>query len=523
MIVDATRLRDGRLEAKICIIGSGMGGASVAKKLIEAGLDVLFVEAGASTPRSGEPPVQHQIVGRDFGVPTTRALEVGGGTNLWHGICARFDPIDFEARRWIAHSGWPIGARDLEPYYDEALEWLGVGAAPKEGVAPNVTDQDVLVSKAFWTCRRPARMKDAVLRWTRAGQARCVVNAVALRLDTDAAGAVRSLVVGRRDGTIEVRAEVFIIAAGALETPRLLLNSARTAAGPFRASAAHVGRYLMDHPVGYFSQLVFHAPQAAAFGPPVTDLRQLAGFALAPELQRRFGFPNHYVFVRPGVSAAKAPNELLRNLLAVRGIRALSPRRLLPALSSPYVLQRILRERLGLGSTSRYGDIYVMAEQVPNPASRVTLSSTKRDRHGMPIAQVDWRLSATEWSHFGAYFGKVVQGLRADPRVASVRVDPESEWPQVLSSAAHHLGTARMAATPRRGVVDANLRVFGFANLFISDGSVFPTAGGTNPSLTICALALRLGDYLTRIMTAPVRAGTKALREGGRALPARPA
>src|SRR5690606_34111750 len=133
-------------------------------------------------------------------------------------------------------------------------------------------------------------------------------------------------------------------------------------------------------------------------------------------------------------------------LLAVRGIRALSPRLLLPALSSPYVLQRILRERLGLGSTSRYGDIYVMAEQVPNPASRVTLSSTKRDRHGMPIAQVDWRLSATEWSHFGAYFGKVVQGLRADPRVASVRVDPESEWPQVLSSAAHHLGTARMAA-----------------------------------------------------------------------------
>jgi choline dehydrogenase-like flavoprotein len=506
LIIDARHWPGRRLQTRVCIVGSGMGGASAAKKLIEAGVDVLFIEAGGERPNSSDPLIRHQAVGQSFGVPFTRALELGGSTNLWHGICSPFDPIDFETRDWIADSGWPISYRDLAPHYAEALGWLGLAGLPLAAMEAAASAHEILASKAFWSLRTPARMKDMVLDWTQSGRARCLMHAVALQLRADPEGVVRSLLVGCGARTIEVHADAFIIAAGALETPRLLLNSGRGPGQGFGAGAAQTGRYLMDHPVGYFSQVVFHKQQSAPFGPPVTDMRAHFGFALQPELQHRFRLPNHYVFIRPGTGSAKAPNALLRSFLGVRKLTDLSLRQLLPLVTSPYILQRVARERLGIGTATRFGDIYVMAEQAPSPFSRVTLSDRLRDRFGYPIAQVDWRIPQNEWDHFGEYFSLIAKGLGADERIASLRLDGAEEWPQVLSSAAHHLGTARMAATPRRGVVDADLRVFGCSNLFVCDGSVFPTAGGTNPSLTISALALRLGDHLAKRLSTPVMA-----------------
>ena len=505
MLIDARRSSLETIQAGVCIVGTGMGGASVAKKLIEAGLDVLFVEAGGEEPSRGAPPIQHQVLGRSFGLPLTRAMEIGGSTNLWHGICAAFDPIDFSTRSWIANSGWPISHGDLKPYYTEARRWLGVTPTDPEAMEVAADVENVLTAKSFWTCRTPARMKDAVLSWVEARQARCLIHATALEFRADASGTVRSLVVGCGDRTIEVRADVFIAAAGGLETPRLLLNSGRSSAQGFGEGAPLIGRYLMDHPTGYFSQAVFCKAQSSFFGSPtLVGAGGMLGFSVRPDLQRRFGLPNHYVFLRPGASSAKVPNDLLRQFLGVRGVTGLSMRHLRTLLLSPYVRQRILRERFGIHTATRYGDLYVMAEQVPNPDSRVALSDDMRDGFGYPVATVDWRVTPDEWDHFSRYSALVAEGIGLDARVASVRLDQSKDWLQVMSSAAHHMGTARMAATPRRGVVDANLRVFGCSNLFVCDASVFPTASGTNPSLTISALALRLGGHLAQRLAADV-------------------
>ena len=515
MLIDARRLTDDRIKAGICVIGSGMGGTSVTKKLVEAGLDVLLVEAGGDRDsRHGMPPVQHQMVGQDFGLPLTRVLEIGGSTNAWHGICAPLDPIDFAARDWIAESGWPISYNDLEPYYTEARYWLGVDASD-----PGTDDlwsldepearegrQQILTVKRFWTGRTPARMKNVILRWAQEGQVRCLMHAIGLELRVDEYGTVRSLLAGCGDRIIEIEARVFIVAAGALETPRLLLNSGRRSGRGIGAGAALTGRYLMDHPVGYFSQVVFHERQAKPFG-EVALARGgfIIGLGLRAELQRRFQLPNHYVFIRPGTGPAKVPYERLKSFIGVRGARDLSVRQLLSILTSRYILQRIARERFSASVRTRYADIFVMTEQIPNPNSRVDLSDRKYDDFGYPVARVGWNMSSREWDHFGAYFSLVAEGLRKDKRIASLRLDDTEEWPQLLSSAAHHLGTARMAAVPSRGVVDPDLRVFGCENLFVCDGSVFPTSGGTNPSLTICALGLRLGAYLARAF-APLEA-----------------
>jgi len=77
--------------------------------------------------------------------------------------------------------------------------------------------------------------------------------------------------------------------------------------------------------------------------------------------------------------------------------------------------------------------------------------------------------------------------------------DAPAAWRRALEAGKHHMGTTRMHAAPRHGVVDENCRVHGTANLFVTGSSVFPSGGYANPTLTIVALAARLGDHLKRV------------------------
>jgi choline dehydrogenase-like flavoprotein len=130
------------------------------------------------------------------------------------------------------------------------------------------------------------------------------------------------------------------------------------------------------------------------------------------------------------------------------------------------------------------------------------LSPHAKDRHGYPMASVDWQLSAEDISQFHAYARVLfASGLKSDQYRLARSDDPEI-WSRTVASAAHHLGTARMGATPEEGVVDAQLRVFGVPNLYVCDASVFPTAGSVNPSLTITALSLRLAQHLLQTQAA---------------------
>jgi choline dehydrogenase-like flavoprotein len=137
-----------------------------------------------------------------------------------------------------------------------------------------------------------------------------------------------------------------------------------------------------------------------------------------------------------------------------------------------------------------------MAEQAPNPLSRVRLDGRRRDALGVPTAVLDWQLSeldrvslrraqdvvATAFEAAG--LGRITRLLGEEAPAADVR----GQW--------HHMGTTRMAREPRQGVVDPAGRVHGMSNLYVTGSSVFPTSGYANPTLTILALALRLASHL---------------------------
>jgi choline dehydrogenase-like flavoprotein len=176
--------------------------------------------------------------------------------------------------------------------------------------------------------------------------------------------------------------------------------------------------------------------------------------------------------------------------------------------------KQLLAERMGVYlrwlrvNTNRRG-LYVVAraEQAPNPASRVMLSE-ERDAFGLPRIALDWQLLDVDKRSLKVTMEALDRELR---RLSLGRVEPsawldEPETPWVADPLVsnhpvggyHHMGTTRMATSPRRGVVDADCRVHGLGNLYVAGSSVFPTGGWANPTLTILALALRLGDHLGR-------------------------
>ena len=514
MFIDGRGLQPGTtLRADICIVGTGMGALSAARPLVQAGRDVLFIEAGPVTASRRAPAaVPIDNVGRPFGIATSRGLEVGGGTAFWHGVCAPLDEEDFLERPWIAHSGWPIARSELGPWYAQALELLcGRQDAPSE--APGLGNgamggTGVFDAKTYRYRSPPFRGKDVLRGWCAQGSARCVYNATALQL-LHRHGRAHTLVVGSGQQRLRVVANRFVVAAGALETPRLLLNSLHQP-GATQPSSWWLGRNLIDHPAGYLSQVRFRAPFSNPPGSPdkaQARLQAFPGFLLKGEIQRFHRLPNHAVFVRKGFSRHPVPNGAMMSFLGVRGARDLAWSHLAALAAHPYILWRMLHQKLGLGAGSRRGDLFFMTEQLPNPHSRVSLSERRHDAFGLPVARVDWQLGEQDIAMFARYHALLAASLRGHAEVHDFRADPLARWNGSCASAAHHLGTARMGATMQDGVVDRDLKVFGFENVWVSDGSVFPTAGSVNPSLTICALGLRLGAQLGRQGPAPGACG----------------
>ncbi|MES2534944.1 MAG: GMC family oxidoreductase [Pseudomonadota bacterium] len=481
-----------------------MGALSVARVLVQAGTDVLLIEAGPVTAAVRDrPAIEIDEIGRPFRLARSRGLELGGGTAFWHGVCAQLDESDFQQRTWIPHSGWPIGGRDLARHYQIAWNFLCGGdrsGVPRlsEGLAQQPAAADILENKVYQFRTQPFRGKDLLLDWCKQGLVRCVTHATALQL-VEKDGTVRHLIAGSGNRTFTVEADLFIIAAGALETPRLLLNSEARAEFGTGIGNWWTGRNLIDHPAAYLSQVVFREPVATDLFSGFElglEVNALPGFILKPALQRERELPNHTVFIRPGLDGKKVPNRALMSFIGVRGLRDLGSGHLKAMLTDRYIRWRIMHQRLKRKSRTPYGDLFIMTEQLPNPVSRIDLSEHKHDRFGYPVARVNWQLSRNDIDRLGRFVNLLMKSMERHPAVSSLRRDTLADWLGSVSSAAHHLGTARMAASSSTGVVDTDLKVFEVNNLWVCDGSVFPTAGSVNPSLTICALGHRLGYHL---------------------------
>ena len=115
---------DKNIEVTTVIIGSGIAAGTLAQKFYDQKKDFIIIEAGEF--KGDSPSVSYKNIGLDFGVRSTTRIQIGGTSNLWHGVLSPLDEIDFKKREWIPNSGWPVSLNDLKPFYKESASILGV-------------------------------------------------------------------------------------------------------------------------------------------------------------------------------------------------------------------------------------------------------------------------------------------------------------------------------------------------------------------------------------------------------------
>jgi len=284
-------------------------------------------------------------------------------------------------------------------------------------------------------------------------------------------------------GRFEVRARVFVLATGGIENARLLLASNRVHAQGIGNARDLVGRFFMDHP---------HL-SAAAFLPARSDLE----LDLYHPHQR--GRVLNSAVLMPTGSVQR--RERILDFWAALGSEGTLPGFERSLARAVHAIERAPGE-----PASRAIFLLAAGEQAPNPQSRVRLTD-ERDPLGMPRVQLEWRLSAIDKRSLLRAHHLIARELaRAGLGRLQILLDEdEAAWPDDLVGGRHHMGTTRMHADPRQGVVDASCRVHGVGNLFVAGSSVFPTSGAAGPTLTIVALAIRLADHLKQELADPLR------------------
>jgi choline dehydrogenase-like flavoprotein len=480
----------------VCIIGAGFSGTVLGTELARSGVRTVIVESGfgmASWLLDGKIKslAEYEVSGdADYPSTRTKARLIGGNSNFWTGRCERLHPSDFGRHPYLPHDNpWPITYRDLEPYYERAEHTLRVRGGslsghmpPRRSPLPLPESSDLSSLKARFGAigvtvdpaptATPSRglrffkvQHEILPEFLSSPNGNLVSGTTVTRLVVDhASRRVIAAEARTLDGARKVvRAHLFVVACGGIETPRLLLLS-RSETFPDGIGNGHdrVGRGFNEHPARNFYATIRPSKDTLLPRHRIGRIQQFYE-ALRPQglgsidisVIQSWMFPHHLL----------PPAELMLEAFRVVG--------------------RVRRPTLYMGP-------YI--EMRPTDENRVGLSCSRRDLFGNFLAHLHLSFSEEDRRTFaGARI--IVEGLFAKLGARAIRI------PSVIAFSRHHIGTCRMGADARRSVVDPNLRVHGMPNLYLLGAEAFVTGGAVTPTLTIVALAYRLAEWLPAILS----------------------
>ena len=490
----------------VIIIGSGMGGATLAAALAPTGRRILILERGYRLLHSPEARDPDAIFGRGHFRPDEEWLDgagkpfnpgnyyVAGGNSKFYGaVLMRYRAQDFSPLRHMGGTtpGWPISYAQMEPWYQaaEALYQVrgALGQDPTEpvhsgdyGFAP-VPDEPAIADfrkRLQNVGLHPSSLPLGVDidQWLSKGQTPwdAYPDTCGGKMDAETVGLAHALQhpnvtlqtgarvvrliagAGRITG-VEVagqgilRAPVVVLAAGAVMTAALLLASGDAANPNGLANGSdQVGRNFMNH--------------------NLTGVLALHPFRRNPSVYQKTIQVNDF-YLTGGADGLPLGNIQLLGKISGPILAADTP----------------LPRRLAHWVANRSVDLLAMSEDLPNPDSRVTLQDGQ--------VRLNWLRS--NWDAHLALVAKLKRYLR------------KAGYPIVISKVfdrrtpSHQCGTVRMGDDPSNSVVNAQSKSHEVENLYIVDASVLPTSAAVNPALTIAALALRAADHIKRTEFAP--------------------
>lgn len=501
------------------IIGSGFGGAMVAHVLVNAGKRVLMLERGSWVPRgehnwapdgtidltpfyTKETPYR-VLAGGNSDVMGLYAC-VGGPSVFYGGVSMRLRAADFdEAPEIVGDSGakWPYDYAELEPYYTRAEALLNIaGRAGDDPTEPPRTEpypqnlnrlsqtSKMIQQAATELNIKPFRLPLAINYEQRNGRTPCIAcptcdtYACAIEAKNDLATTIlpklmaqglhlhpETVVVKLHEAqgaiaaiecydkqtqqTVTYRGQTVILSAGAIASPHLLLASGLQDRNP---GGHTVGRYLTRH------------CNAIAFGffPKRPDPNN--------EFHKQLGIHDFY-FGHPTITQPRGKLGSIQQLQTP------------PVALVHEMLPKPFGHLIGLGVPHLTG-LLVMAEDQPRFENRIEIDAAKTDRFGLPQLYLTHRHTARDYAARKALLKKSKRILK--------KAGAWFCYTHKIKTFSHAVGTVRMGTDPTTSALDPYCQFRGVENLFVVDGSFMPTSGGLNPSLTISANALRVGEYI---------------------------
>jgi len=507
------------IETDVCILGAGPVGLTLARSLAEKNRRVTILEIGGSTSAPGTALPATRFDRREYrGATVGRAFGLGGTSALWGAQMLPVRAADLWARPQIQSQAWPIAYADIEPYFRFLQEYLGVSSSGFD-FASLLKSNHALSSLDF------AEWAPRLSRWLAFGK-RNIATAwdaqlrrhpgISVWVNAETRGwqvsgpsgdrTVRELVVvSPRGASLRVQPKALVIAGGALESARTVLEL-NDQVGPLSSGVSDfAGRFLHDHISLRIARL--HVIDKSGFeqrfapffeGSTMRSLR----LELPPEILESAGIPAlyaHFIAIAPSTSGF----ALVRDCLRLAQRRAFGPA-LAAALKIPSALPdvaklayaRFVKQRLAFPNA---GDIFLQidVEQAPRHANRVYLGPRVGDAR-RPL-HIDWdveedapRITQAVRHYFERFWER--NDLN---RIGTLDFQEDAEgWNRNVYNLYHPAGTTRMSLDPARGVVDVNLKVHGTSNAYVAGSSVFPSMGAANPTFTAMALALRLAHFI---------------------------
>jgi choline dehydrogenase-like flavoprotein len=516
--IDVPMRRYGRdEEVDVCIVGVGSAGGVLLQRLARAGFSVVGLEAGPfwDTERDwvSDEAGSYKLYWNDLRITggknplvlgaNNSGHGVGGGSVHWAGFTPRFHPSDFTVYSDTGlGADWPISYGDLQPYYAMLEKEIPVsgpayfpwgdphgysyGPHPTAGVsdalirgctklgipvsiggpvainAGSHADRPHCIYRGFCIqgCKVGAKQSTLVshvpdaIRHGAEIRDRCM----AARVNLGRSGQVTGVTYFDPEmREVELKAKIVIVCGYAIETPRLLLNSACPGFESGLAnSSGTVGKYLMAQAgnvvMGRFPDLI-----RMYKGPPANSLTE-EFYETDPKRDFVRGFAIQTV--------GPLPISFAKQMIAATGAWG-------------WELRRAMMDY------NHWAAFGLLGEILPWEDNRVEAAEEK-DQYGLPVAKVTFSLHDND--------KKLISFARKTTEEVMWAAGAE----EVVQEAryAHLVGGARMGKDPRTSVVDGFGRSHDIANLFICDGSTLPTQGSANPGLTIQALAARTADYL---------------------------
>ncbi len=509
-------------DSVVVIVGSGAGGGTLGNELAQKGIKVVLLEAGKhesiDTFQNDEWGSFLQIswldkrttsgdwrVARDFsGLPAWICKTVGGTTTHWAGASLRFQEHEFKAKTTYGEIqgasllDWPVTLAELEPYYAKAEDKMGVTRTNGIPGLPGNNNFKVLYTGAkrlgyqrvstghmainsqpradrpscqqigfcFQGCKSSAKWSTLYTEIPAAiatGKLELRPQSQVLQIQHGPDGKVTGVLYADKDGNHQVqKARIVAVAGNSIESPRLLLNSASAKFPDGLAnSSGQVGKNYMRHLTGSVY---------AAFEKPVHMFR---GTTMA------------------GIVQDEVENNPSRGFVGGYELETLS-------LGLPFMAAFLDPGAWGRSFTRKMeqypnmAGLWIVGEDMPQERNGVTLSKTEKDQFGLPVPNVNFDEHPNDIAMRSHAFR---QGTALYQAAGATDVYETPPYPST-----HNLGTNRMSANARDGVVNSHGQSWDIKNLFVSDGSQFTTGGAENPTLTIVTLAIRQADYIAEAM-----------------------